>query len=151
MEQARKAVELTKKHGMIARVTFMMGLPWESKEEIKKTIKFAKSLDADITYFNTLNPYPGTKVYDEIEEKGLFADEVRWENYVSHGNEPTIRTQYLTNKELSYWNGRAYLEFYLRPKFLLRKISQMKNIHQLKRNVKAGIGLLKLGYGKMKS
>ena len=128
----------------MARASFIIGFPWEGEAEVRKTINFAKKLDADITYFNTLTPYPGTQVFDEIKRKNLFAEDFDLKNYISHGTKPLIKTEKLSSEELSYWNGKAYFELYMRPGYLARKLFEMRNFNNLKRNIKAGIGLLKL-------
>jgi len=144
LNQAKNAIRWTKKHGIIAKATFIIGFPWESQVEIKKTINFAKELDADFTYFNMLTPYPGTELYGVIKKENLLVGGRDWKNYASHGSEPLIRTRYLTNKELSYWYGRAYLGCYLRPKFILKKLIQMRNLHYFIKSTKAGIALIVL-------
>jgi len=143
LDQAKEAIRVTKKCGILSRASFIIGFPWEGAKEIKKTIRFAKELDADITYINILNPYPGTAIYDEIVQKGLLmGNEMNWDRFNSHTAKPWIRTEYLTEKQLAYWSGRAYLELYLRPKFLIRKIRQTKNMHDLIRNVKGAFSLI---------
>ncbi len=138
-------VKMTQKYKIMVKATFIIGFPWESEKEIKQTIKFAKKLDADITFINTLNPYPGSYVYQEILDNNLFVGVGdNWEHHISHGTTPVIRTKYLTDKELQYWAGRAYLSIYLRPKFIYRKIKQTRNFTNFKRNFSGGIALLGL-------
>jgi len=149
LDMIKKAVKLTQKYKILAKVTFMMGFPWESKTEIKKTINFAKSLNADVTFFSMLSPYPGSYIYDEMVSEGLISEPENWEGYLIHGStkkssEPIIRTRYLTAKELAYWNGRAYLELYTQPKYILKKIKSLTNVHELKRSIGAGKDLLGL-------
>jgi radical SAM superfamily enzyme YgiQ (UPF0313 family) len=145
LEQVRKAVFLTNKYKITAGVSFIMGFPWETKEHLKKTIKFAKSLPADMIYFQTLIPYPETEVYDVIKNEGLLVDQ-DWNQYVQHsivGTDPIIRTRYLSNKELVYWNTRAYFETYFRPSYIMRRLKKIHNLKHLKRNIVGGTELLK--------
>lgn len=145
LEMVTRAVRLTQKYGIMVKATFIIGFPWESEKEIKQTIKFAKKLDADITFVNTLNPYPGSYIYNEIVQNNLFVGVGdNWEHHISHGTTPVIRTKYLTDKELQYWAGRAYLAVYMRPKYIYRKLKQMRNLTDFKRNVSSGVSLMKL-------
>ncbi len=145
LEMVEKAVKLTQKYNIMVKATFIIGFPWESAKEIKQTIRFAKKLDADITFINTLNPYPGSYVYQEIIDNNLFVGVGdNWEHHISHGTTPVIRTKYLSDKELQYWSGRAYLAVYMRPKFIYRKLKQMRNMTDLKRNFKSGLALMGL-------
>ncbi len=151
LEQVERAVALTKKAGIQVKCSFLIGFPWESEKEIKQTIAFAKKIDADITYFNTLNPYFETPIFKEVVDNNLFVgeDATNWEKHISHGTTPMVRTKYLTAEEIAYWNGRAYFELYTRPRFILRKLKEMRNIADLKRNVIAGKDLLKLSAQRM--
>lgn len=142
LEQAKDAVRLSRKYGVSPKVTFMMGFPWEGKEEIKKTIKFAKELNADMTFFNVLNPYPGTPLYDDIKKMHLFEGGYIWDKYSPHGEPPVIKTRHLSAKELAYWNGIAYLSLYLSPKYVFRRLRTLTNLRELKRNVKSATNLL---------
>jgi len=142
------AVKLAQKYKIMTKVTFILGFPWESEKEIKETIKFAKKLDADLTFFNTLTPYPGTVIYNEIKENNLFV-EGHWSQYETHSYAPLIRTQHLTHKQISYWIGRAYLEMYLRPSFLIRRIKNLTNFKEFKRNFNSARGLLELSFKKL--
>jgi len=142
LKQAVDAVRLSKKYGISPKVTFMMGFPWEGKKEIKETIKFAKKLNADLTFFNILNPYPGTPLYEDIKNQNLFVGSPEWEKYIPHGATPLIKTRYLSEKDLAYWNGVAYLSVYLNPKYFLRKIHLLLNWKDFKRNTGSGFGLI---------
>ncbi|MBD3164418.1 radical SAM protein [Candidatus Woesearchaeota archaeon] len=142
LKQAVDAVNLSKNYGISPKVTFMMGFPWEGEKEIKKTIRFAKKLKADLTFFNTLNPYPHTPIYYQIKKEGLFDKDYTWEKYSPHGETPTIRTRYLTSRELAYWNGRAYLSIYLTLDYILRKLKTLTNLKEFKRTFKSGAWLL---------
>ncbi len=145
LEMVERAVRLTQKYGIMVKATFIIGFPWESEKEIKQTICFAKKLDADITFINTLNPYPGSYIYQEIVDNNLFVGVGdNWEHHISHGTTPVIQTKHLTDKQLQYWAGRAYLSVYMRPKFLYRKVRQMRNMTDLKRNVRSGVALMGL-------
>lgn len=151
LEQVERAVALTKKVGIQVKCSFLIGFPWESATEIKQTIAFAKRIDADITYFNVLNPYYETPIFKEVADNHLFVgkDAENWDKHISHGTIPMVRTKYLTAEDLAYWNGRAYFELYARPKFLWRKLKEMRNFDDFKRNAFAGKDLLSLAGTRM--
>ncbi|MBU1004768.1 MAG: B12-binding domain-containing radical SAM protein [Nanoarchaeota archaeon] len=144
LQQAIDAVRLSKKYGISPKVTFMMGFPWESEKEIKQTIRFAKKLNADLTFFNTLNPYPGTPLYDDIKNQNLFVGSPDWENYVPHGATPLIKTKYLDEKQLAYWNGRAYFSLYTDPRYILRKMTMITSWKDFKRNSRSAVRLISM-------
>jgi radical SAM superfamily enzyme YgiQ (UPF0313 family) len=145
LDQVRNAVKLSKKYKIHTRGSFMMGFPWESKKEIKKTINFAKSLDLNIVYFQILTPYPGTEIYEQMKKENLIVAN-DWERFVQHsivGTEPLIRTRHLTTKELKYWNAIGFLSFYLRPRYMLKKLLSEGGKTNFRRTAKTGYGLIR--------
>lgn len=145
LTQARNAVRLAKKYNIFVCVNFIIGFPWEGKKEVKKTIRFAKSLNPDAFFFHTLVPYPGTKIYKQMKEENLILND-DFNNYIQYpipNKDLIVRTRYLSNKELKYWSNRALLEINLNPKFIIRKLLRVRSIKNLKGNLKAGKGLLK--------
>jgi radical SAM superfamily enzyme YgiQ (UPF0313 family) len=101
LDQIHRAVELTREHKIFSVVSFMMGFPWEGEDEIKATIKFAKTLDADMFLFLILTPYPGTELYKQIKDEGLLVSG-DWSQYTPHaviGNLPVIRTRFLSSED----------------------------------------------------
>jgi anaerobic magnesium-protoporphyrin IX monomethyl ester cyclase len=67
----RKAREL----GMDVNAHFIIGFPGETWSEIRQTVRFAESLEADYTKFFIAQPLPGTKLYDmAIEQNQLLGN-----------------------------------------------------------------------------
>jgi len=64
VEQIKKVVDLTRYYKMKAYGTFMIGLPSETPEDIKKIVKFAKSLNLSMAWFTIATPLPGTKSWE---------------------------------------------------------------------------------------
>jgi len=57
--------------GMTTHGLFMIGFPDETKEQMLKTISFAKSLDLDDFSILIATPLPGTPFYDECVDRDL--------------------------------------------------------------------------------
>jgi len=144
LDQVRSAVDLTKKHGIMAITSFMLGFPWDGAEEMKKTIKFVRTLNSDITEFNMLVPYLGTDMYELIKERKLFAEGLSSDlsNYSMHGKRPVIKTEHLTARQLRYWRGRAYLEVFFNPRYIYNSLKRSKNSGSVERKSFAAIELL---------
>jgi len=70
LEAIVNAVKMIKQAGMKAVGYFIIGLPGDTLEGIKKTIKFQQSLGLDHFTYGVLNPYPYTEVYDVIKKEG---------------------------------------------------------------------------------
>ena len=64
VEQARRAIELTRKAGLGIGAPFMFGYVGENRDTIAETVNFIKEmkLRTAVLFFST--PYPGTDLYD---------------------------------------------------------------------------------------
>lgn len=133
LEQVEKAINLTKKVGITCVGLFMLGHPFETEESIRKTINFAKGLPLDYAEFNITIPLPGTELWRIAENKnGIEILAKSWDEYVAYGK-PAIRTPGLTRKQLERYQRLAYRKFYLRPRYILRILTNQGLIQNLKK------------------
>jgi len=120
LEQAIRAVEMIKKAGIEIAGFFMLGLPGETVESMEETIRFATRLDPDYAKATILVPFPGTRIYDEFEQKGLIKTK-DWSRYNFH-NAHEIYTHPTLNWEcLNYYYEFFHKRFYLRWSYLIRR------------------------------
>ena len=54
---------------------FILGLPVETKESIRNTINFAKTLDCETIQASIAHAYPGTEFYDFAKTNGFITNE----------------------------------------------------------------------------
>lgn len=139
LNQARRAVELTHKIGIENYGFFMIANPGETKETIRETIDFAKSLPLDVFKLNFLTPLPGCKLWSNAEQFGSFNRS--WEKLSFH-IEPMFIPYGLTKEEIIHYKKIAFKEFYLRPKIILLYLKKLKNKWQILRLLKGMLSLL---------
>ncbi len=77
-DQIRKAVQLTRKYGFTVDGSFVIGSPGETAENIMETLEFIRSLKMDKFGFTIATPYPGTKLWKVLEEKGMINYQIDW-------------------------------------------------------------------------
>ncbi|MFO7981440.1 MAG: radical SAM protein [Candidatus Aminicenantes bacterium] len=76
-EQVLRVKEKLSKHGIFQNYHFMLGLPDESKEDVKKTISLMSRLMEKNKYFSHIygpslyTPYPATTLYEKCLQKGF--------------------------------------------------------------------------------
>ncbi|MBI4162662.1 MAG: cobalamin B12-binding domain-containing protein [Candidatus Aenigmarchaeota archaeon] len=134
VEQMRNAVKIVKKAGIEIRGSFMLGLPGETPELARQTIKFAIDLDPDYAQFSLTTPYPGTQLWNTYEQWGTL-DKNALDEY--HGWSPVfVPHGYNSKDELMAMHKEAFKKFYMRPKYIIRRISKIRSVNDLKRNMK---------------
>jgi len=104
--------------GINVITSFILGFPGETPEEIDKTIDFSIKLDPDYSQYSILTPFPGTPIYHELKEKNLIETE-NWDNYTVLKSVIKYNKLGLSEKLVERKLAKAYLKFYIRPKYLL--------------------------------
>jgi radical SAM superfamily enzyme YgiQ (UPF0313 family) len=125
IEQSLEFAKNAKKAGFLVHGCFIIGLPGETKETVRKTIEFAKKLDPDDAQFFPLIVYPGTEAYEWAKKNNYLVTEdySKWSTTEGWHNCLVSRPG-LTNDEILQLCDKARIEFYLRPKYFF-KMSKM--------------------------
>jgi anaerobic magnesium-protoporphyrin IX monomethyl ester cyclase len=121
LEQSREFAANARKAGLLVHGCFIIGLPGETKETARRTIEFAKELDPTDVQFFPLIVYPGTEAFEWAEKNGylLTKDFARW-NTPEGWHNCLISRPGLSNDEILDLCDKAKMEFYFRPKYILR-------------------------------
>lgn len=120
-DTVRRSVGLTKRAGIFTCGFFILGLLGDTRESMERTIDFARELNLDAAFFSIALPYPGTRLWNMIEDReGLM--KLPWESFrhaqgkvIYHipGTPPPAVTEEMYRK--------AYRRFYLSPRFIARQ------------------------------
>jgi len=121
VDMARRFTANAHKLGLIIHADFIVGLPGESRESIRRTIDFAKELDCETIQVSIAHPYPGTEFYDHAEKNGLIQLGASMTDEGGH-QLPNIIHPGLDRGELVEWVQRFYDEYYYRPKAAFRVV-----------------------------
>lgn len=113
--QIKKAVKMVKKAGLNPVGSFILGVPGETKKQMKGTVEFAKKLGLTLAQFTLLTPYPGTEAYEMAEKNNLLLTK-DWSKYTTLN--PVMKVPGMTAKELKRTIFEAYLNFYLRFSYI---------------------------------
>lgn len=140
-ERIKEAIKLCKKHKIRVAGTFIIGLPGETEESIRETIRFSKECNFDYLSFNIAIPRANTLLRQEAIQKNLWFhghDEMD-----QSGTYAVMGTGYLSKDEVLKWHKKAIKEFYLRPGYLLGRLLSVKSCQEFKINLQEGLSLLK--------
>ena len=145
LNQVEIAFKEANKLGIETLAYFMIGSPTETKEDINKTIKFAKKIKPDYAHITILTPYPATEIYRQALSQGVIKNDY-WQEFAQHPKKGVV-TQYwekeLNKEELFKLLDKFYKEFYRRPSYILKELLKINSFADLKRKFKAGLKILK--------
>ncbi|OGZ36676.1 MAG: hypothetical protein A3A94_00750 [Candidatus Portnoybacteria bacterium RIFCSPLOWO2_01_FULL_43_11] len=130
-EKIKEKLNLIKSAGLEAIGFFIIGYPTETKKDILKTLAFAKGLPLKRVTFSIFKPFPGTEITNYLVEKGeLDLSKIEWDKFLLA--DAVWSPRGLTLKEIKKLRRRAFLEFYLRPKILIKMLSEIKSFSHFK-------------------
>ncbi len=140
-EDNLRAAKLVKKSGMPLFGFFMIGFPWEDKQDIIDTLKFIFKIDPDFIEVHIAMPYFGTELYSQCEQYNTIKSAAWGNDYFSPN---TVGTQTVPMHEIQKIRNKYLLKFYLRPKYILKKVyGCILNPIILKNYIKHGFKLLR--------
>lgn len=80
LERARQNFSDCSKLGITSVASFMIGLPGETEEDLKKTISYINSIDASIILIYLFSPIRNTDIYNElVTQKCILPQEITME------------------------------------------------------------------------
>lgn len=128
---------MAKKGGLMPHLTVMVGYPWESEADAKRTLNLAKDLFekgwADSLQATVVIPYPGTPLFKECQENGWLASQ-NWDDYDM--TRPIMKTKVKPERIMELSRSLYGLAF--RPKFLARQFFSIRNPNDIKYFIRAG-------------
>lgn len=120
--------------GFISSGNFILGSPFETREHIENSIKFACSLPLDFAGFSPLHYRFGSDIWNEAVEKGLLKPD---ENEVIADSNRGLAN--FTKEELQEFCRIGLKKFYYRPSYMFQQITKAvyrKNFKILKVGLK---------------
>jgi radical SAM superfamily enzyme YgiQ (UPF0313 family) len=148
-EQLRRAFSLCRKYRIRTLGHFIIGLPGETEETVRKTIDFSKELDCDIASFNIAVPALGTPLREAALKNGWLQEDVM--EFDASESYPTLETPEFARHQAWEWRNRAVREFYFRPSYIWKMAASTRSLNQWKILVLNGWAVLKGSLAKGKS
>ena len=136
-EKIVRALDWSKKAGIMNWGYFIIGLPGETEETIRETIDLSKKLPLDLALFHIAAPYPGTPFFFEVLENDWFRPGTTWEE-VDMDESTVLDYPGLPAERIEYWARRAFREWALRPGPMWTFLKSMNSWHAAKSAINAG-------------
>ncbi len=132
LDEAKKLTQYANKLGFWTNATNIIGFPYETMEQIQKTLNYSLESDVDVAYFFRLGLRPGAPVYNIFEKEGLLPKNKKLLLYESK----SCNTKNFTGNQLVQIQKEMYNEFYKKRwgnkfKNILRIMNKIKNFEDL--------------------
>ena len=146
VEDTLEGCRLASQAGLDVHLTIMVGYPWESREDVLRTVQLTKEIMtkgyAEMLQSTVVVPYPGTPLFEEARAKGWIRleDPEAWERYDM--TEPVMTSPDMEAEEIMRICSDIYRTF-MTPSFVLRnllKIRSFEDLNYLWRGAKAVLG-----------
>jgi len=121
LENIRAMVYQIKQAGIRVKGLFMLGLPGETEESIKKSMNYVMSLPLDDFNLSKLTPFPGAPMYKDIREHGSFDENWEQMNALNFIFVPTG----FTKEQLEERHREFYRRYFSRLPMLLNYIKMI--------------------------
>jgi radical SAM superfamily enzyme YgiQ (UPF0313 family) len=126
VEKMRAFMADARRAGILVHGCFMVGNPGETRATMERTLAFAQELNPDTAQFFPIMVYPGTAAYEWARAKGYLTtqDFSQWLTPTGMHN-TVVSYPWLTAEEMVAFCDRARRSFYLRPRYIVAKLTQM--------------------------
>jgi hopanoid biosynthesis associated radical SAM protein HpnJ len=120
--------------------TFILGLPGETQETIRETIRFAQEINPHTLQVSLAAPYPGTFLHRQAVENG-WLDEANAELVDEHGVQVApLHYPHLSHTEIFDSVETFYRQFYFRAPKIASIVGEMvRSPQMMKRRLREGV------------
>ncbi|MGH8220747.1 MAG: radical SAM protein, partial [Steroidobacteraceae bacterium] len=138
---ARRFTSDCRKLGVTIHGTFILGLPGETTETIRETIRFAVEINPHTIQVSLAAPYPGTQLYREAIENGWLTQNTGLNLVNAQGVQLSpISYPHLPAAEIYHAVETFYRRFYFRPKKIFELTAEMMGSWNMtKRRLREGV------------
>ena len=132
LDQAKDLTKFANRLGFWTLATNIIGFPYETKENIDKTFKFALDSDVDLAFFFRLGLRPGTAIFEIFKKEGWLIKD----RHMMLSEDATFQTKNFSAEEIVALQKQLYRNFLLRrwlnPFSLFRVINKIRSWEDLR-------------------
>jgi radical SAM superfamily enzyme YgiQ (UPF0313 family) len=127
LKQIEEAVKMCRKANIQVACSFMIGMPSETREDLKASYQFADKLDADWCQFNVFIAYPDSPLWREMLKTGKYTqlDEFLY----------SYKTDEFDYDELMRIQKQFFKDYHRAPKRILQRIKREGILNFTKRQL----------------
>ncbi len=113
LEKASETINMLAERRIFTRGFFILGLPTETEEEMRATIRYACESRLHLALFFTPNPYPNTEMHAMFKKAGKLRPDINSIDFEYTGS--PFNASEMPDKEYRRTYRNAFLKFYLDP------------------------------------
>ncbi|MFU2207875.1 B12-binding domain-containing radical SAM protein [Solidesulfovibrio sp. C21] len=149
VEVIRQAFAWAQEVGLRTHAHMMIGLPGDTTETLDRTIAFINEIAPTLVTYGILTAYPGTPLFDSLRRKIPEIKDGTDIDLTQLHTQPLFNQAFcsLSNERLQWYVRHAYRSFYLRPRYLLDRLLEIRNPSQFNRYARAGLKVLRFARG----
>jgi anaerobic magnesium-protoporphyrin IX monomethyl ester cyclase len=140
-EDILSTFRMCRENGVRTVATFIIGLPEETRQTAYETIKFLKIIDCDFASFNIAVPRAATGLRETAIKEGLASADMTMMD--QSGTSIAMASHHLSSGEINDLKHLALRTFYLRPRYLLRRLAGIRSWYELCEQVREGFHMLR--------
>lgn len=130
--------------GIDVHLTVMVGYPWETRDDAKRTIDLARNLMsqgyAEMLQSTVVVPYPGTQLYKYALENNLLRVDPNDYNRFDM-TEPVLKTSDMSSEEVMKMCEQVYKSF-LEPRFIFRHLKNIRTWEDIRYIAKGAVAVI---------
>ncbi|MFX0134192.1 MAG: B12-binding domain-containing radical SAM protein [Candidatus Hodarchaeota archaeon] len=119
VEQIEKIMKLCKKIGIGTTASFLIGVPGETYQTVRETVRFIIKIDPDVFWFNVYRPTPNSILYNEILDKSWY------EHYDEFTGLCLVKTSNFDFNTVKMWEKKAWRGEILNTKYWRFKLKRL--------------------------
>lgn len=144
-QDTESAFRLAKEANIRTIAYILLGSPGETKSTLNETINFVQKIGPDFVLYGELLPSPDSPLIRKYaEDKTIYLFDKLIDFYIDNKYPLFIKDNIcnISHEDITYWLRYANMKFYLRGKYILKRILSLKNVNEMIILVKGAIFLL---------
>jgi anaerobic magnesium-protoporphyrin IX monomethyl ester cyclase len=115
----------------------MLAFEDDTEEDVRNTIRFARSLRPKYVSFNVVNALPGTAYEERARREGFLREGPSDFGFATSN----IKHRYLTPQQVEALRREALRSFYFQPSMILEKLLDVRSFFELRKLIRLGLGV----------
>jgi len=130
------------KIGIKTLAHFVIGLPGQDEDSVRRTIDFSLSLNCDYADFGMITPAIGSQLRDEAISKGWVDKKYINSIYSDAADYPIMRTDKLSKKQIFELKNEAVRKFFFRLDYIYKRLLNTRSWQDFKVQAQVAISFV---------